>query len=179
MNGCVVSSLNFEIPPTKQIIRLQSPDPTPLSTQEPSPAPTQITIITPTTTQNVIMVILDEDDIIDEAVQLAQPTQIKPGGRFIIGDRSSIVKMDESPSGFGVRLLGSVPNPCNEPYVTIHEPDFDGYIAIDVKSKDKTRPGFHCQLVVKRFMMIIPLNIFDPEQHVLIIVGKPPILEIY
>jgi hypothetical protein len=86
-------------------------------------------------------------------------------------DGSEVVKMKGSPSGYGLRILGTKPTPCHQVQVDFQEPNKEGEIFADVFATSE--PDLACIQVIEAFDETFALDVFNPtENTVLIISGK-------
>lgn len=95
----------------------------------------------------------------------------KMGRSEVTIDGSEVVKMKGSPSGYGLRILGTKPTPCHQVQVDFQEPNKGGEIFADVFATSE--PDLACIQVIEAFDETFALDVFDPaENTVLIISGK-------
>ena len=86
-------------------------------------------------------------------------------------DGSGVVEMKESPSGYGLRIVGTMPTPCHELHADVQGPDVDGKINVAVYST--VEPGIICIQSIGSFDETFALETYEPTQHVVLVNGEP------
>ena len=95
-----------------------------------------------------------------------------PGNRSNVTiDGSEVVEMKESPSGYGLRIVGTMPTPCHELHADVQGPDVDGKINVAVYST--VEPGIICIQSIGSFDETFALETYEPTQHVVLVNGEP------
>ena len=88
----------------------------------------------------------------------------------VIIDGSQVVPFDDSPSGYGVRIMGTIPTPCHRILVDEDEPDDQDQIFIDLYAV--SNPDEICIQVIEVFDITIPLEVYDPDVHTIWVNGE-------
>jgi hypothetical protein len=116
-------------------------------------------------------------DLSDGFEKIVTPVEIVIPGEGNLGrsevtiDGSEVVKMKNSPSGYGLRILGTKPTPCHQVQVDFKDPDKEGVIFADVYATSE--PDLACIQVIEAFDKTFALEVFNPiENSVLIISGN-------
>lgn len=109
-------------------------------------------------------------DRVEEPLEVDIPSVGKVGGTPAIIDLAEIVLLEESPSGYGLRITGTIPTPCHELKVDVEDPDDDDQIQVEVYSLSK--PGEVCIQIIEEFDKIVPLEIFNPDRNQLWVIGE-------
>jgi len=109
-------------------------------------------------------------DRVEEPLEIDIPSFGKLGGTPAIIDLAEIVLLDDSHSGYGLRITGTIPTPCHELNIDIEEPDNEDQIQIEVYSLSE--PGEICIQIIEEFDTTIPLEIFDPDINKLWVNGE-------
>lgn len=104
-------------------------------------------------------------------VEIVIPGEGKMGRSEVTIDGNEVVKMKDSPSGYGLRILGTKPTPCHQVQVDFKESDKDGVIFADVYATSE--PDLACIQVIEVFDETFALKVFNPaENSVLIVSGN-------
>lgn len=85
-------------------------------------------------------------------------------------DGSQIVEMRDSPSGYGLRLMGTMPTACHQLKIEIDEPNLKGEIHASVYAI--AEPGQICIQIIAEFDETVPLKTYDPQVHSLYVNGE-------
>ena len=88
----------------------------------------------------------------------------------VIIDGNQVIPFEEAPSGYGVRVMGTMPTPCHRILVDEAEPDEQDQIFIDLYAVSK--PDEICIQVIEVFDITIPLEVFDPDLHTVWVNGE-------
>ncbi len=113
----------------------------------------------------------EEIEKIVTPVEIVIPGVGKMGRSEVTIDGSEVVKMKGSPSGYGLRILGTKPTPCHQVQVDFQEPNKEGEILADVFATSE--PDLACIQVIEAFDETFALDVFNPtENTVLIISGQ-------
>lgn len=90
--------------------------------------------------------------------------QLPPGQKFpsspVTIDGAQVVEMDGSPSGYGLRITGTMPTPCHELRVEFSDPDDQDQIQVLVYAISD--PGQVCIQVIESFDVTIAIDPYNP-----------------
>ena len=96
----------------------------------------------------------------------AQPIKILPielPGDPVFIDVMEIIPSDEAPSGYALRLVGTIPTPCHELRINVLPPNEEGRINVVVFADSD--PGVVCIQIIEEFDITYPLEVFDPAKN--------------
>jgi len=85
-------------------------------------------------------------------------------------DGIQIVDMVSSASGYGLRLMGTMPTACHQLKIDIDEPNSKGEIHVSVYAI--AEPGQICIQIIAEFDQTVPLNTYDPQVHSIYVNGE-------
>jgi len=88
----------------------------------------------------------------------------------VVIDGSQVILFEEAPSGYGVRVMGTMPTPCHRILVDEAEPDEQDQIFIDLYAVSK--PDEICIQVIEVFDITIPLEEYGPDIHTVWVNGE-------
>jgi hypothetical protein len=111
-----------------------------------------------------------------EDIKLPEPLRRElPGGKLfsidnVFIDSKEIVEMKDAPSGYGLRLVGTMPTPCHRLIVDIPEPNELGHIYAEAYATAK--PGEVCIQIIEEFDFTQPLEVYDPDTNTIWVNGE-------
>ena len=92
------------------------------------------------------------------------------GGIPAIIDFAEVVEMKDSPSQYGLHIVGTIPTPCHKLQVEISDPDEDNRITVEAYAFAKA--GENCIQIIEEFDVIEPLAVYNPAVNTIWVNGE-------
>jgi len=109
-------------------------------------------------------------DWLDEPIERLLPEDVFMNRGPVIIDGAQVVPLEDSPSGYGLRLMGTLPTPCHDLVYNESPPDGQQQILIEVFSV--TQPGENCIQIIEVFDVTFPLDVYIAGEHTVWVNGE-------
>jgi hypothetical protein len=109
-------------------------------------------------------------DWLDEPIKRSLPEGGLLNTGPVIIDGAEVVPLEDSPSGYGLRLMGTLPTPCHNLVYNESPPDEQEQIFIEVFSV--TKPGENCIQIIEVFDVTFPLDVYIAGEHTVWVNGE-------